>query len=164
MSLLQLLRPVVYVRLAPEVLSVRDVGSARTVEEPPLAAVSREPKRRVLGVGEAARTAAAAQAADLVNPFQHPRTLLADFTVGEAVLRGFLRKLYAGRLFAVAPIMVLHPKVDPAGGFTQIELRALRELGMGAGAREVHVRTGRDLTDAELRDGRFGADGKLLDA
>ena len=43
-----------------------------------------------------------------------------------------MRKLFAGRWFAPAPLLVLYPRVTPEGGFTQIEIAALRELGVGA--------------------------------
>ena len=164
MTFLRRFVPIVYVRLSPEQISMREVRSGRTIAEPPLAAISRDAAKRVLGIGEAARTAAATQAADLVNPFQHPRTLLSDFTVAEVVVKGFLKKLFAGRLFAPSPVVVLHPKVDPEGGFTQIELRALRELGVGAGASEVFIRVGRDLADEELLSLRLDSGGRLLES
>jgi rod shape-determining protein MreB len=50
---------------------------------------------------------------------------------------------------------VLHPRVTPEGGFTQIEIAALRELGAGAGAYRVIVWQGRDLADEELVAGDF---------
>jgi len=160
--LLRYFRPIVYVTLQPNMLSVRDVESGRTVAEPPLAAISREPKKRLLGVGEAARVAAATQPADLVNPFTHPRSLLSDFTVAEVVIKGFMKKLFDGRLFTGAPIVVLHPRVNPEGGFTQIEIRALRELAIGAGASKGIVWHGRDLTKDELLSLKFGSGGEVL--
>jgi rod shape-determining protein MreB len=132
------------------------------VTEPPFAAISREPKKRLLGVGEAARVAAATQPADLVNPFKHPRSLLSDFTVAEVIIKGFVKKLFDGRLFVGSPIVVLHPRVNPEGGFTQIEIRALRELAIGAGASKAFVWHGRDLTDDELLSLKFGSGGEVL--
>lgn len=146
MSLRAFLKPVVYARLEPDLLSLREAGSGRSLSEAPIAAISRDEKKRVLAVGEGARLADG----DVVNPFKHPRTLIADFTIGEAVLKGFLKKLYAGRWFWPAPLLVLHPRGSPEGGLTQIELRALRELGMGAGAYRVILWQGRDLADDEL--------------
>jgi rod shape-determining protein MreB len=145
-SLLGFMQPVVYARLEPELLSLRDVRSGNMVSEPPLAALSPDAKRKILAVGEAARL----QAGEVVNPFRHPRMLVADFALAQAVLKGFMRKLFAGRWLAPAPLLVLHPRVNPEGGFTQIELAALRELGVGAGAYKVIVWQGRDLADDEL--------------
>jgi rod shape-determining protein MreB len=161
--LLRYLQPIVYVTLQPDSLSVRDVASGRSVSEPPLAAISRESKRRVLDVGEAARLVVVSQDAQLVNPFKHPRSLVSDFTVAEQILKGFMKKLFAGRLFVGSPIVVFHPRVDPEGGFTQIEIRALRELAIGAGAAKAFVWHGRDLADQELLSLEFGAGGELLD-
>jgi rod shape-determining protein MreB and related proteins len=162
-SFLRRFQPIVYVRLEPDLLSVRDVRSGRTVAEPPLVAISRKPRVSVLAVGEAARTTAMTPGVELVNPFKHPRTLFSDFTAEEVVLKGFFKKLFAGRLFVPSPIVILHPKVDPEGGFTQIELRALRELGVGAGGGTVYIcLEKRDLTDDELR--RLDSGGKLLES
>jgi len=144
-------QPIVYVRLAPDVLSVRDVRARREVVEPPLVAISQGPKKTALAVGEAARTAAMRPGVSLVNPFKHPRMLLSDFTAAEVVFNAFLKKLLSQRLFALSPIVIMHPRVDPEGGFTQIELRALRELGASGGRRTVFLcLEKRDLTDAEL--------------
>jgi rod shape-determining protein MreB len=52
----------------------------------------------------------------------------------------------------LTPRVVIHPLGNPAGGFTQIERRAFREMALGAGASIVHVWTGRPLTDQELLD------------
>ena len=162
MGLLDYFRPIVYVTLKPELLSVRDVHSDRVVAGPPVAAISREPKRRMLGIGDEAKAAAAGGDADLVNPFKHPRTLISDFTTAEVVLKGFLRKLFEGRLFVAAPVIVLHPRVDPDGGFTQIEIRALHELAMGAGASKVIVWQGRELGKDELTRLDFASGGEVL--
>jgi rod shape-determining protein MreB len=162
MNLLRYLQPIVYVKLHPDMLTVREVKSGRTVTEPPVVAISREERKRVLGVGEAARIASATQPADLVNPFKHPRSLLSDFTVAEVVIKSFVKKLFEDRLFAPAPIVVLHPQVDPEGGFTQIEIRALRELAFGAGASKEVVWHGRDLTDNELLNLKFESGGQVL--
>lgn len=162
MQLLRYFQSVVYVTLRPERLSFLDVKSGRSVSEPPLVALSREPRKRLLAVGEAARVMAATQPVDLVNPFEHPRSLVSDFTVAEAVMKGFMARLFAGRLFAARPIVVLHPRTDPEGGFTQVEIRAFQELATGAGAAKVLVWHGRELTKDELLSLKFGSGGRLL--
>jgi rod shape-determining protein MreB len=158
-----LLRATVYVKLHPDQLALRHVESGRTLLEPPLVAVSKDGKQKVLGVGSAATTAAASQPALVVNPFKHPRTLISDFAVAEALLKGMMRKLFAGSLFAPAPLVILHPRIEPEGGFTQIEVRALHELAIGAGASKVIVWTGRELTDEEARSRAFpSSEGEVL--
>lgn len=162
MRLLDYFRPIVYVTLKPDLVSMREVHSGRVVTAPPLAAISRGPKRRLLGIGDEAQTAAAQQGAELVNPFKHPRTLISDFTTAQIVLRAFLKKLFEDRLFAAAPIVVLHPRVDAVGGFTQIEIRALHELAIGAGASKVVVWQGRELTKDQLAHLDFSSGGEVL--
>jgi rod shape-determining protein MreB len=61
-------------------------------------------------------------------------------------------------------VVVLHPRIDPEGGFTQIELRALHELALGSGASKVIIWKGRELQDQELRDLSFPAGGEVLNA
>ncbi len=163
MALLDFLRPIVYARLEPDLLTLREPASGRSISEPPVAAITRESKRRLVAVGEAARVAAVTQAVDLINPFKHPRTLLSDFTLAEQVFKGFVRKLFEGRLFAAAPVIVLHPRVNPEGGFTQIEVRALKELAIGAGASKAIVWHGRDLADQELKSLKLDAGGEVLE-
>lgn len=163
MSLLSRFQPIVYVKLSPDSLSLREVRSGRVVSEAPMAAIARHhPENRLLGVGEAARAAASTEPAHLVNPFRHPRSLISDFTLAEAVMKGFMKKLFAGRLFAQSPIAVLHPQVDPEGGFTQVELRALRELMLAAGAARAIVWHGRELADEELLGLSFASGGQVL--
>ena len=106
-------------------------------------------KKTILAVGAQARAVASAQAAELVNPFNHPRTLVADFTVAEQLLKEFVRRMQSNSWFALAPRMVMHPLGSPAGGFTQVERRALREMALGAGASEVVLWVGRELSDQE---------------
>ncbi len=65
-------------------------------------------------------------------------------------------------LLAIAPRIVLHPQGSPAGGFTQIEVRALHEMALGAGASRVVVWQGRALTDQELLAREFPANGQVL--
>ena len=65
-------------------------------------------------------------------------------------------------MFSVSPRVVLHPLGDPEGGFTRIEVRALHEMALGAGAAEVRLWQGRALSDEELLSGTFPADGNLL--
>jgi rod shape-determining protein MreB len=162
MSLLRYFRPTLYIKLRPDILSVREVGTTHHMTEPPIAAITREAHRRLLGVGEAARTAAMSQSADLVNPFQHPRTLIADFTIAEQVIKAFVRKVLDHQYLRGKPTVVLHPDVEAAGGFTQIEIRALHELAIGAGAGKAVVWHGREPTDKELLSLEFGAGGQVL--
>jgi rod shape-determining protein MreB and related proteins len=156
------LRPTVYAQLHPDRLSVRDVRTGRSYAARPVGAVLTGPVRRVVRVGDDALTASAGRPLEIVNPFKHPRMLIAEFTLGQQVLKGFLKKLYASSLLPRQPVLVLHPRIDPEGGFTEIEIRALRELALGAGASRVLVWHGRDLLQRELLSLQLTSGGKLL--
>lgn len=144
--------PLLYVKVAPERLTVRNVRTGAEIAEVPEIAIGNAGKKAViLGVGAEARTAASTQSAELVNPFNHPRTLIGDFTVGEQLLKAFVRRLNSNSWFALAPRIVMHPLGSPAGGFTQVERRAFRELALGAGASGVVLWVGRELSDQEVQ-------------
>ena len=162
-EMLKYFRPTVYAQLDADRLAVRDVRTGRSYAARPVGAVLNGPTRKVMRVGDDALTASAERPLEIVNPFKHPRMLIADFTLGQQVLRGFLKKLYASSLLPRLPVLVLHPRVDPEGGFTQIEVRALHELGQGAGASRVLVWHGRELLQRELLSLQLTSGGKLLE-
>jgi rod shape-determining protein MreB len=153
--------PTVYVQVSAQRLTLRNPKTGRTVSEVPEIAIASAPKPRIVGIGTEARSQQSASV-QVINPFAHPRTLMSDFTAGEQLLKAFLRRLQGASLFAVAPRVVLHLQGDPAGGFTQVEIRAFREMALGAGACEVVVWQGRDLTDEELLSRKFPAGGQVL--
>ena len=106
---------------------------------------------------------AAAQAAERL-PDADVGALLAASSPAQAAALMHRSIALRGRWLAMAPHLVLHPLGDPAGGLTQVELRALHELGRGAGAARVTVWQGPPLTDDEVRSGRYPASGKVLAA
>jgi rod shape-determining protein MreB len=87
---------------------------------------------------------------------------VSDFTAGEQLLKIFLRRVQGSSIFAISPKVVMHPQREPDGGFTQIEIRALHEMAMGAGASRVVVWQGRGLSDQELLSGQFPSGGQVL--
>lgn len=153
--------PTVYVQLSAERLTLRNPKTGMTVSEVPEIAIASGAKSKVLGIGAEARSLQSLSV-KVVNPFAHPRTLMADFTAGEQLLKAFLRRLQGGSVFAVSPRVVLHLLGDPAGGFTQVEIRAFREMALGAGAAEVVVWLGCNLTDQALLAREFPAGGQVL--
>ena len=157
------LKPVIYVQISPERLTLKNVKTGQTIDEAPEVAISAPPKRKILAVGSQARQAAALQGAEIVNPFAHPRSLVSDFIVAEQLLKHQLGRLLGYSRLLIMPCVVMHPLESPAGGFTQIELKALREMALGAGASEVHLCNGRPLTDEEVL-ARDPADGRWIDA
>lgn len=144
------LQPIVYVQVSPERLTLKNLKTGESISEVPEIAISATPKPKILAVGPQARVAAASQQAEVRNPFAHPRSLVSDFTVAEQLLKHQLRRVLGNSLLSLSPCVVMHPLGSPAGGFTQVERRAFREMALGAGASEVHVWTGRALTDQEV--------------
>lgn len=157
-------RSTLYVRLTPERLSILEVESGKVLEdEPTLVLQTRDGRTEMLGVGRQAAAQAGQPGVSLVNGFRHPRTLLADFMVAEQTLRHFVQQALPRSWLKVAPVLVLHPQAMLEGGLTQVEIRALAELGHGAGARKVFVWAGPELSREELLQQRFSrAGGQLL--
>lgn len=160
--MLGLFRNTLYVRIAAQRLSVLHVESGQEFADLPVLAVDRSSGKPVaVAIGSEAVARNGQPGVSLANGFDHPRTLLADFTIAEQTLRQFVAKAIPRSLFASAPVMVLHPLEKLEGGLTQIEARALAELGMGSGARKSWVWTGPALSVDELRQQSFPASGTL---
>ncbi|MBX3586664.1 MAG: rod shape-determining protein [Ramlibacter sp.] len=163
MSFLSSFSPLLYVQVSPEHLSVRDVKAGVEISEPAQVAIAQGAKATIAGVGlQAASAAAAGGPVELVKPFAHPRSLVSDFTVAEQLLKAFIRRVRRNTFLQLPPRVVVHLLGNPAGGFTQVEVRAFTEMALGAGAFEVVIREGRPLTDQELLAGNFSAGGKVL--
>ncbi|MCW5649793.1 MAG: rod shape-determining protein [Ramlibacter sp.] len=149
--MLHSLAPVLYVKLSPERLTIRNVKSGTEISEVPEISIGNVNGRAtVLAIGAGARANAFQNAAQLVNPFAHPRSLMSDFTVGEQVLKQFVRRISGRGIFRLAPRIVMHPLGSPDGGYTQVEDRAFREMALGAGASQAIVWVGRELRDDEV--------------
>lgn len=155
--------PTLYVQVSPQRLTVRNPKSGAVIAETPELAIARHPKTRIVGIGAEARALpAGAASVDVVNPFAHPRSMVSDFNVAEQLLKAFLQRIRGRSPFAPSPRVVLHLLGNPAGGYTQVEIRAFHEMALGAGASQVVVWQGRDLSDDELLSRTFPADGPVL--
>jgi rod shape-determining protein MreB len=153
------LSPVIYCQLSPQRITIRNVKSGESLSDIPEMAISTSTSpKKILAVGAEARQAAANQSAEVINPFAHPRSMVSDFTSGEQLLKYYFCRYGGGSFFRLAPRVVMHPLGTPAGGFTQIENRAFHEMALGAGASEVTVWNGRNLTDQELLSRQFPMD------
>lgn len=153
-----------YLRLSPDRLTIRNVRTGAFISEVPEIAILRGPKKaQILGVGAEASLHRATPSVEVLNPFAHPRTMVGDFTAGEQLVKAFIRKLTGSSWLAAAPRVLFHPLGDPAGGFTQVEIRAFREMALGAGASDVLMWQGPELTDEQVRSNRLPSTGRLLD-
>lgn len=160
--MLTFLASTIHIQISPERVTVTNVKSGASVSDVPDIAISVGETSKVLAIGSQARVAAAVQGARVVRPFAHPRSMASDFTHADLLLKALVRQVRGRSLLALAPTVVIHPLGSPAGGFTQVEIRAFREMGHSVGASQVFVWTGRVLTDAEVLSHSFPlAEGQL---
>ena len=152
-----------YIRLSPYKLSVRNVKTGLSITEIPEIALSRGPNPRVLDIGEKAALHKSSKTAVVINPFAHPRSMVSDFTTGEQVLKAFVRQLNKRSRFRLAHRVVMHLAGEPAGGFTQVEIRAFREMALGAGASSVIIWQGPELTNEQILTRRYPTTGQILE-
>lgn len=162
--MINLFRNTVYVRIKPDSLSVVHVESGNEHRDvPALVIEQKNGKTLVVGVGREAEAKCRQLNVTVANGFKHPRTLIADFAVAEQTLKYFLKLVLPKTLFAVSPFVVIHPQAMLEGGLTQVEIRALAELGFSVGARKVFVWEGPELSKEELHELKFfHVGGRLL--
>jgi rod shape-determining protein MreB len=153
----------IYVRIGRESLTVRDARTGKELKEPPLAAIAQGAAKTLLAIGTEAASLGGRDGVVVVNPFAHPRTPLSDFTTAEALIKAMIRKLDGGRWWLPNPAIVMHLDYPVEGGLTQIEVRALKELGIGAGALHSTVWQGPVLSDEQVLAGKFPATGIILE-
>ncbi|GGP74680.1 hypothetical protein [Shewanella ulleungensis] len=73
------------------------------------------------------------------EPFTTTRLLIGKFFVAESFLKNALKEFGAISFFKRAPKITIQPHEFLEGGLSDIEDRVLREIALGAGAREAHV-------------------------
>lgn len=84
-------------------------------------------------------------------PFSHPRTVIGDFIVAQALLKQGVKSIRR----SLPPSVLMHPMDKVEGGLTQIDERVFLELAYGAGANKAALWTGKQLRDEEVR-GKLG--------
>ncbi len=77
----------------------------------------------------------------VLNPFKHSRSFIADFMCAEKILQHGIYTMHKSKI-RPAPRVIIHQLEKTDGGLTDIEERVLRELALGAGAREVVIYLG----------------------
>lgn len=114
---------------------VYDQGRGVVLQEPSVVALREDGDKTVIvEVGRAARDmyGRTPEEIEVMRPLRDG--VIADYFVTEAMLRYFIRKV-AGRLNLRKPIVM----ISVPYGVTSVERRAVREAGLAAGAREVHL-------------------------
>ncbi|MDT8305953.1 MAG: rod shape-determining protein [Anaerolineae bacterium] len=114
---------------------VHDQGRGVVLQEPSVVALRNDGDRTVIvEVGRAARDmyGRTPEEIEVMRPLRDG--VIADYFVTEAMLRYFIQKV-AGRFNLRKPIVM----ISVPYGVTSVERRAVREAGLAAGAREVHL-------------------------
>jgi rod shape-determining protein MreB len=159
--------PALYVRLRSAMLCVRNVNTGDEIREEPLLAMRGGilvdgSKPEIVAIGASADACRGHERVVVVNPFLHPRALLADFQVAEKVLAYAFAKVYKRGIFRRGPTVVFQPLEMLEGGLTQIEQRAFHELCLGAGAEKFTGWVGPELSDDEILSRSFVKDNALI--
>ena len=129
------------IELSESRISVKEFSNQSSFEIEPYIAIENTNKGDVIkAIGVEAKSIVAPNT-KVLNPFQHTRSFIADFMCAEKVLQHCVYSIHKSRLRS-APRIVIHQLEKTDGGLTDIEDRVLRELALGAGAREVVIYLG----------------------
>jgi len=153
----------VYMTFSPDEVKGWDIHWDTPFTCAPLTAIK---KGRVVAAGAEAERQSQDQpdpAIEFVNPFNHPRVIISDVDAAFALFRHVLVKAI-NRKTLIRPRVIVHPlqAESIAGGLTQVELRVLREASLSAGAREIFIWTGPELTREQIKTLSFPPEGKVL--
>ncbi|MEG3640208.1 rod shape-determining protein [Magnetococcus sp. PR-3] len=111
-------------------------GKGIVLSEPSVVAIHESPRngRKVLAVGNEAKRMLGRTPGNIVATRPMRDGVIADFTVTEAMLKHFIRRVHKRRFFHSPRIIVCVPN-----GATPVERKAIRESAETAGAREVFL-------------------------
>lgn len=148
----------IYVKFSSTSIYVQHVENKTVIEEKPLAAIQKvHNKEKITAVGSDALKVQAedSQNTHIQNVFEkHPRAVLSNFELAAAAISYFVQKILPKNTL-LRPVIILHPTEKLDGGISQLELKALTELGIQIGARKVYVWQGHTLTTRQLLDSLF---------
>lgn len=135
--------PIFYIQVTETQLVFKNVKTGHTITDLPLVAFDITKPQTTIAIGANAKQYQNRPNYQVIEPFSHPRLLLADFMAGEKLLQHII----ASQLprFSLAPKVIFHPMEKVEGGLTYVEERAFKELCLGAGARDCVVYVGHSL-------------------
>lgn len=84
---------------------------------------------------------------DTTTPFSTKRLLIGEFTVAENLLKQAFTQFPKS---LIAPIAVIHPLELVDEKLSEVEEKIFKEVALSAGAKEVKLWVGENLTDQEL--------------
>jgi rod shape-determining protein MreB len=131
-----------YAKLDRTLISIRDVSSGKTFES--AVRIGLDSANRIVEVGEMSSP----NIVRTVEPFAHPRVVMSDFACATKLFQYGLHRLLGFKWINPAPILIIQPVMELAGGLSEIETRGLS--GEQAGARKTIVHCGKMLSDQEV--------------
>jgi rod shape-determining protein MreB len=133
-------------------VSIKAFSSDMLFEEEPYIAIENTKKGEIIkAIGKDAKSLSTSNIR-VVNPFKHSRSFVADFMCAEKILQHGIYTMHNSKI-RPSPRVIVHQLEKTDGGLTDIEERVLRELAVGAGAREVVIYLGNKInTNVESFD------------
>ncbi|XQW85672.1 rod shape-determining protein [Thalassotalea piscium] len=140
------------VELSEKKVSIKAFSSEISFEDEPYIALENTNKGEIVkAIGKDAKSLTSPNIR-VLNPFKHNRSFVADFMCAEKILQHGIYTMHNSKI-KPAPRVIIHQLEKTDGGLTDIEERVLRELALGAGAREVVIYLGCKInTDVETFD------------
>lgn len=130
------------VELSENKVSIKAFASDVSFEEEPYIAIENTKKGEVVkAIGKSAKSLSSPNIR-VLNPFKHKRSFVADFMCAEKILQHGFYTIHNNSTIKPSPRVIIHQLEKTDGGLTDIEERVLRELALGAGAREVVIYLG----------------------
>lgn len=146
-TLIKAFESLVYIQIWEFRIKVTDLITGEIFDEKPEAfiRINKKGLKEIVAVGSRPNELLGEQL-EVINPFSHPRMLVSDFVMCESIIQHIFQKLKSNRFFAVKPKVIIQPMEKLDGGLTVVEEKIFRELSLGAGAREVVVHKGTELS------------------
>jgi rod shape-determining protein MreB len=127
--------------LSENKFSIKAFSSDMSFEDEPYIALENTKKGEIVkAIGKEAKSLTSPNIR-VLNPFKHSRSFVADFMCAEKILQHAIYTMHNSKI-RPAPRVIIHQLEKTDGGLTDIEERVLRELALGAGAREVVIYLG----------------------
>ncbi|WP_031410992.1 rod shape-determining protein [Vibrio parahaemolyticus] len=131
--------------LSERKIVIQTIGNGPKLEYEPYLAVETSGKKSLIkSVGSEAKLQSGT-GIQVINPFSHPRSFIADFYVAEKLIQHGVREVLKSKFFKLSPRIIMHQLEKVEGGLTNVEERVLRELALSGGAREVITYVGKQL-------------------
>lgn len=145
-NLLKKFETVLYVQIWETKIKVTNISTREVFEEKALVAIRTQDGKQIIeAVGNNA-SLITDENITIFKPFSHKRLLPSNFTTAEILLQHSFNLLLKKQRVIFRPRVVIHPMEKTDGGLGQIEIRAFRELAISAGARNVKVHQGKELS------------------